>query len=324
MKIIFNSDVLYNFALARPAAAVPAWLCEFCRRASENGSSIVLPETVILELQRIHEEDVKAISEKLKEAQELLNEWGLSDDDVMISDAIQERDFVQELRNCGVEVAVEIPTIDDFRDAQRRACFRLPPHPPRSQSKKSSKDESDEMRDLVIWSVAVRIAQAEGGALLMSKDRIHTAHYGDDEANSVHLFRQKGADQALQFLGVETPSETRLKQILMPVWPLLREEGLPIGEGIPLHRIKAKAFVESEQGLSQARGHVRIQLGAGQSLEAEVNMEIRGGILKKVQVSEIKGDGGTCPDNVTLCPEIQVEERKYDYLERLEALRSLL
>lgn len=150
MKVLFNSDVLYNFALPRPLGDVPKWLVEICQKAQQKDANVVFPETTILELNRIQAEAVNALKETLHQAADLLAKWKVLDNNINLTGAIPERDLIAELRAQGINAMVEKPTLDDFREAHRRACAHAAPQPQRGQKRRV--DSSDEMRDLLVGS----------------------------------------------------------------------------------------------------------------------------------------------------------------------------
>jgi hypothetical protein len=83
------------------------------------------------------------------------------------------------LRATGVQLEVENPKLEDYRNAERRACLHLSPQPPETKS--------DEMRDLVIWEVALRVAKRDGKAILVSRDHVHSDERGDKSQKNEEL-----------------------------------------------------------------------------------------------------------------------------------------
>ena len=73
------------------------------------------------------------------------------------------------------------------------------------------------MRDLVIWMVALRVARRDGGAILVSRDEVHTEERGDEEARSAGLLRARSWDEALEQLGRESPAGALARQLLEAV-----------------------------------------------------------------------------------------------------------
>ena len=57
------------------------------------------------------------------------------------------------------------------------------------------------MRDLIIWTIALRLAKTGGGAILISRDEVHAHQRGSVEADAAKLHRAKTCDEALDLLG---------------------------------------------------------------------------------------------------------------------------
>lgn len=302
MRIVFNSDVLFNFAQARRPGDVPTWLSEFIIKAGEAGATVVIPETALLELKRIQAGSVEQMRDRVAEAAARLGEWGATVDPEDVRALVVERDLFEELHRLGNHVVLEPPTMEDFQDAHRRACLRLAPHLLSEARQQQDSTDSDEMRDLVIWAMAMRFAKADGRAILLSKDKMHTGKPGDAEARAAQLHRQKGADSALSFLGVETEAERSLKTLLAPAWSALRDRGLPIPAGAHMqHRVRATRFVQGDDGnASEAEGDLTVEVAAGQNLKAHVRLERVVAGTNRVTVSGASFDGGDCPSELTV------------------------
>src|SRR5580658_5524301 len=153
MRIILNSDILHMGRLL--ATGLAGHIDQFCRDAAQTGGILVVPRTVVLENDRHQQSLYNEAVTKLKDASLTLSQWGVAVPTINPEDMIQKVDLSVALQQTGVKVEVEDPTLDDYRDAERRASLHLAPQPPGSKS--------DEMRDLVIWAVALRIATRDGG-----------------------------------------------------------------------------------------------------------------------------------------------------------------
>jgi hypothetical protein len=81
------------------------------------------------------------------------------------------------LRATGVQLEVENPKLEDYRNAERRACLHLSPQPPETKS--------DEMRDLVIWEVA----RNEMGRPFLSAVITCTAMNAETKAKKTRSYR---------------------------------------------------------------------------------------------------------------------------------------
>jgi hypothetical protein len=145
---------------------------------------------VILENERhqgsLYEEAVA----KLEAARLTLLQWGATVQAFRPEELVQRIDIATALRGTGIAVEIEDPTLEDYRDAERRASLHLAPQSPDAKS--------DEMRDLIIWALALRIAARDGTAMLVSRDTIHSDEGGSEEARASRLLRAKTLEDALR------------------------------------------------------------------------------------------------------------------------------
>jgi hypothetical protein len=144
------------------------------------------------------------------------------------------------LAEMNIPMEIEEATLTDYQEAERRACLHLPPSLPDTKS--------DEMRDLVIWAVALRIARRRNGALLVSVDKVHSGELGTSEAAAVGLLRAETLDKALELLGRESPALQLAKQLLAVVWNSMRQSSLPLGDEPSLQKIANVAFSYDSDG----------------------------------------------------------------------------
>jgi hypothetical protein len=154
MRIILNSDVLHMNRLL--ATGLARHIESFCREAAQVGGILVLPRTVILENERQRLEMYGKAVATLDAAALTLTQAGVSIPAFRAQDMVPRVDLITALRGAGIAVEAHDPTLEDYRDAERRASLHLSP--------RSKDSKSDEMRDLVIWAVALRIA-AQFGAV---------------------------------------------------------------------------------------------------------------------------------------------------------------
>lgn len=164
MKVLLNSDITFPWGLDTLPQQVIA-LAEACR---DRRHAIALPMTTVLEFERRQTDLMTEARKALQEAAAELDRFGIAHDEVKPQDRIRAHGLDELLRATGVTVEVVTPTLEDYNDAHRRACLHLSPEPPKDPGDK--KEAQDEMRDLVIWSVCVRLAREQGGALLVSHD----------------------------------------------------------------------------------------------------------------------------------------------------------
>lgn len=185
---------------------------------------------------RLYEETVAV----LENASLLLGKWGVAVPHHNARDLVSRVDLPTVLRATGITVEIEEPTLADYRDAERRASFHLAPQAPDA--------ESDEMRDLIIWAVALRIAERDGGAMIVSRDKVHVDERGSKEAEAVRLLRAKTFDEALDLLGRVSPAGMLARSVLSTVWDELKSAGLPLPAEIPSHPFSELQFVADDVG----------------------------------------------------------------------------
>lgn len=238
MRIILNSDVLYTKRLL--ATGLPAHLDRFCRDAAGAGAALVLPRTALLEGERHQQELAEQEIAAINNAVIALERWRVEVPAVDAERLVTSGNLVDMLRDTGIQVEVEEPLLDDYREAERRACLHLLPQPPKAQA--------DEMRDLVIWAVALRLARRDGKAILVSRDEIHSHERGEPEARAHGLLRAKNLDEALDLLGRESPAGALASSMLATVWNDLRAANLPLPETPVSPKITNVAFVTDGEG----------------------------------------------------------------------------
>ncbi len=283
MKVVLNSDVLYAHFLLEDK--LPGHIQTLCEACAERDVPIVVPETTLMEFERSQRQRfVESKRDDLRGAYELLDSYGVAFDQEDPDLLVQLVDLQALMEATGASIEVVSPTCEDFREAHRRTCRHQPPHPPESGS--------SEMRDVLIWLIALRTARDEGRAILLSRDEVHSGSYGTSEAEEAGLLRFDEVEDVLTALQIETPTGTLIHALLRPVWENLLDAGVPGGSPIELRGIDAPVFVRGAENLKRARAWIRTS-GAeeGQELTGRVEFELDKGAVTRVQVSEILVDG---------------------------------
>ena len=253
MRVILNSDVLHMTRLL--AAGLASHIDSFCREAAQSGAVLVIPRTVLLENHR-HQAQLRCdLLTKLEGAATLLSKWGVNVPPCDFQTMIMESDLIKTLRETGISVEVEDPTLEDYQDAERRASLHLAPLAPNAKS--------DEMRDLVIWAVALRISKRDGAGLLISRDGIHLDERVSEEAKAANLLRAGGWDAALEHLGRSGPAGSIIRAVFDIVWKDLRGLGLPLPEEVPSRRFLRPQFSADPDGRAEVRVHFELKTDKG-------------------------------------------------------------
>lgn len=251
-------------------------LCTVCRVA---GISIVLPETTLLEFERRHSEFAEKEMHKLAEALLLLERFSISHDDVDPHDVVKEPNLVALLEATGVSVEVIPPSFEDYREAHRRACKHLPP---------STEKKSDEMRDVIIWLVAVGTAQRSTGAVLIAKDTLFHDARVDDEARAVGLIRVKSVESAIEHVRGLRPSLERFAAILaLAVREDLGGQGIRLPEDADRYHVSDPVFTLDDKGLL-AKFRLDVEQDGVKQFGAYFEIEVREGTIKGVSMTEVE------------------------------------
>ncbi len=315
MIVIINSDILYHqYLISERFSPSFERLLDAC---AQGGHEVLIPETALLEFRRSQAEFAAGQRSKLQNAYRTLTDLGVVFQRQEPDALIREPDLMALLVARGVRVATEIPTLADYGDAHRRACLHQAPHPAQSKS--------DEMRDLVIWAIALRVAAGAHGAVLLSRDDVHSGVLGDTEAAGVHLVRVRSCEEALEFFQVKTPAGEMATAIMALVWPELVGAGLPLPVGPSVTGISGVRFVHGQNGPRSAMFSVKARSDKGGDFGAKVGVEIEDGVVSRVGLSDVRVDEERWRDgSMGVVVKKPLPGWADDYQERLAALRGMV
>lgn len=282
MRVIFNSDVLYQSQLI--TGELPSNLQRLLRVCCESGITVIIPSTTLLEFDKKQAEYVPEEIARLETAYARLDKYGISYSRVDPSEVVKQIDLIELIKRTGAAVEIVEPTLADFSEAHRRACLHESPHPPGDV-------KTDEMRDLVIWIISLRLASEYGRALLISRDEVHVHPRGNEEASTAGLLRIKSIEDAIEYLGVENPSADLIKNLLLPVWTDLINAGLPLADPMSLITASQAIFIQGTSGPSSAYCILEAVGSQGNRIKADVEIHTDNGIITKVNLSNISVDG---------------------------------
>jgi hypothetical protein len=223
MRVVLNSDVLFHQALVRERLSQGH--VAFFEACKVGQHEVVVPLTSKLEFDRYQAQRRRETISSIRQAYGKLRRYEVPFEERDADELVPQPDLVELIKALGAEVNVVEPTDEELREAHRRACLHEAPHPPDAKS--------DEMRDLVIWMVALRVARESGGAVLVSRDNVHVGPAGDEEARRVDLVRRRTMDDALAYFGVATPVGQALLDVLISSWQELKNCGLPSQKNRP-------------------------------------------------------------------------------------------
>jgi hypothetical protein len=315
MKIILNSDILHDERLVEDK--LPKRLQQLIGACVERKHAVVIPLTSLLEFQRHQSQLVKQGASNLNAAYQLLDKHSIQYSRVEPSEVVKMPDLIGLIGSLGVEVITEDPTLEDYSEAHRRACLHERPHP--------EETKSDEMRDLVIWMMSLRLANQDKGALLISNDVVHSHARGDEEANSLHLARVRNIEEALEYFDVITPAGKLIRQLLEPVWDELVGAGFPAAKPMSLTAVARCRFIQDEFGLSFAHCNFKARTSGGKVAQSVIDIRLSSGIIVQVNLTDILVDGKPIEQKeISITPNKKVNLEDDSYTERLNALRAVL
>jgi hypothetical protein len=313
MKILFNSDLLFSTSLIKDK--LPRQVSEFLLACRNMGHEIVIPLTTLFEFKKKQSEFVNMEIATLNSAGNKLTEYGINVEKYQASDLVKLPDLIQLIKDVGLSCDLEEPTKNDYENAHRKACLRESPHPPDTKS--------DEMRDLVIWEISLRIAKENNGAILMSRDEVHTNHRGDKEASEYGLIRCNSIERAYESLIIETASAKKIKELIGKVWKEIIESSLPVVDGGRVVSIKNPIFHDTDRGSSIVTCNIHFHTGDGKEIASFLSMEYVNDYPFLLEFRDIKIDEMASIEDVKLHFEEPVISG-VDLNERMNNLRELM
>jgi len=313
MKILFNSDLLFSTSLIKDK--LPRQVSEFLLACRNKGHKIVIPLTTLFEFNKKQSEFVNKEIATLNSAGNKLTEYGINVEKYQSSDLVKLPDLIQIIKDVGVSCDLEEPTKNDYENAHRKACLRESPHPPDTKS--------DEMRDLVIWEISLRIAKENNGAILMSRDEVHTHHRGDKEASEYGLIRCNSIERAYESLSIETASAKKIKELIGKVWKEIIESSLPVVDGGQVVSVKNPIFHDTDQGSSIVTCNIHFHTGDDKEIASFLSMEYVNDYPFVLEFRDIKIDETASIEDVKLHFEEPVIS-DVDLNERMNNLRELM
>ena len=324
MLIIVNSDILYTNGFVHQRLH-QEWnrFADGCRSVD---AELVIPRTALYEIELRQQELYDKEVDSITTACGLLQRYGVDITAHEPTDLIKMPDIIDLFCQAGVKARVEETTLDDFRDAERRAAMHLPPVPPRrTPSGKQDTDNSDEMRDLVIWAVACRLAVANGGAVLLSRDKVHSGSLGRSEADEIRLLRAIDFTDALGMVGAETPAGSMAVGFLGEAWDQLRQAGIPLRNEVAIKTISGVSFVQGAAVLASARFRFGCDTDSDRRFSADVHVyDIDATHFRLTTVASTLDNKKAPTLNVEVRVERHVTATAGDVEERLSDLRDIL
>ena len=288
----------------------------FLQACRDHNHDLIIPSTTAMEFKRKQADLVLGQRTRLTTAGSTLDKYGIKHDAFDSEQIIREPDLMRMIQARRVRVVLEEPTLEDFREAHKRACLHEPPQPP--------KTENDEMRDLVIWQIAIRIAVARGGALLVSRDKIHAGELGDAEAQDRNLTRVQSLEAALECFQVGTPAGALMTRLITTVWDDLVGGRVPVSTTPSIVAVTNPSFVQGKGGPVSAKAVVKARSNTNRPLAAKVMLEGADGRFTRALISDLTVDDKVVGSGqVIVSLSRAMPDWQDDFEERLRQLRGL-
>ena len=196
--IVFDTNYIKSFSpLDYLDGRLPRKMANQIDLAFHRGDLVALVETVRMEtnawLTGMLEEKQRDLSNALR----LLTDAGYNITPATVSEKSLP-DIATIMQASNKNVAILTPTIEDYREAERRTSYRLPPLP--------KNPDGEEMRDRVIWCQLVRYsADGKNPVLIVARDKFFLNGSNSQEGKRFDVSCVEGEADLDQHLGQRPP-----------------------------------------------------------------------------------------------------------------------
>jgi hypothetical protein len=314
MRIIIDTNIIYTNSLIKDS--LPRAFKSFLDTCSKKGHEIIIALTTKLEFDRKQRELREKEIRELNNANKLLSNYNVKLEHFEPEKLVSEPDLLRLILDCKVKVNLVEPEISDFKYAHEKACLHLPPHPPDIKS--------DEMRDLVVWSIALRFSSLyNGNTLLISNDEVHVHPRGDEEAEKVGLIRVNSLESALEYMDVETPNGKLVMKLLDLSWEDLIKNGIPLKDKPNLSGVNNVRFLQGNNGPSEVAFKMVSKGQDNKDFRTDVKMNIKDNVLKTIILNNLTL-GSEKMNDIQIDLNIEINLFDNDFDQRMESLKKLL
>jgi len=256
----------------------------------------------------------KAKIEELNSAAKLFDEYKIGYNCFKSEELIIVPDLIKLIEEQNLTVDFIEPDLEDYKYAHHKACLHLAPHPPDIKS--------DEMRDLILWSIALKIASENNGGLLISNDKLHLNPLGDEEASMVNLTRVNNLESASEYLEIETPNGKIIRSLLDIGWDKLIASDVPLLDKPSLKGISNVKFVQGNYGPTDIFFNMKAIGLDKKDFQTDMWMQIENNTLKRIKLDRTTYDGKALIDT-SINLEVVTDLFTNDYEERFSALKTI-
>lgn len=225
ISIVLDTNYLRGLGVdSYPKGQLPPELVRQLSLAEKRGDLIIVPETVVIELDAWLLTVAKKQFESLLDAVKAVEHAGLSINGTIPQEPAPPK-FAPILNANFPKAHILRPDLEDYREAERRTSGRLPPLP---------KDANgEEFRDRIIWIQCLRHAQSsKQHVLIVSGDTIFKNGAASDEGKSANIYVASGPSEFDQYLGERSAHVSELldqiislsKHLANPPFPLTDQD----------------------------------------------------------------------------------------------------
>lgn len=305
MIVILNSDILHGKWIfnSLPTASVKK-LLEVC---ANKDIPVLLPRTTILEFEHMQIRIREKIIAEIEKAYSTLGRYHVQVERENLEDKFKVPDLPSVLEGSGVRVLIEEPNLSDFEEAHRRACLHIPPV--------SKEKKSDEMRDVIIWLISLRISEEYNGGILIANDEFFHNEAIDREAIQYKLDRVKRIEDAIERLGEITVAGRIIRDLFYVSHDYLFDSEMKI----KIDNVTAPIFTNDDWGnLRSAEANIAVTDSDKNEKTMFIRFELDHGHIKFVVIND---------QTEIITKKINVEYEKpisEEYNTALESLRSII
>lgn len=194
ISIVLDTNYLRGLGVnSYPQGELPSELTRQLSLAEQRGDLVIVPGTVVIELDAWLATVTKNNFESLREAVKTIQQAGLSIRE-KIPDEPKPPQFAPILKKHFPKAYIFQPELEDYREAERRTSGRLPPLP---------KDPNgEEFRDRIIWVQCLRyVKESNQRLLIVSGDTIFKNGAASEEGRKSNIHVAAGASEFDQYLG---------------------------------------------------------------------------------------------------------------------------
>lgn len=314
MKIIFNSDILFcnSYIKDKPAKK----LVDFFNFCKKENHVIIIPETAYLEFKKLQNDFCIDERKNFNNAIALITKYGVKIRKIDAKKKVPCFDLKKFLENnCYVHI-IQKPNFSVLKEAHRRTCLHSPPHI------YFSKDS--EMRDIIIWLIAINMAKLDKKALLISRDIIHNNSLGDEEALSSHLDRVNSIEDAFEYFGVHTEAGKKFITLLTSFWQeIVSKTQIPFNKRMIISGLSNIYFRQGVHGISNAQSNVKLKANDDKIISTTIEIIFLAPSNQQIIIRNIRHEGNSHIDQC-INSNINIIFDADDYEERYQSLKEIL